>query len=424
MFSRSQNVPVCLRFVSMAMMAVALQGWAWAQETKINKAQVIELVGRVAEGTTTISGVGPTSATIKVVDGDTGAPFALEDGNMATSANATTGLFAAILAAPLYSGQNIQVVALSPAGAQLAQTAKITILGVADWGRVRANFTAGVVMSFNDDFLLSSASPSGGVTSNSQSTLFLALDLEKNWKWGGVKNSVAAAGWVPQKFELAARYMFSTFLEGRLTSVPVSVCSTGSASGSATTASCTGNADNLSTFLSSAKSAEIQGGAYAPILTSVWSYQNAPNALFAAPIARVGFITPTDSVTGSGSAAVNAGQVYNFYAFGARLGHFKLSTDRNSDPELLSYIDVMWGRYSNLESLVAEPGGTVAERRWRVAIETVLKVPSTPLVLGMSANIGQNLLGAPTVQSAKDDVRFFIGAKFDMGRVLAKVPLF
>ena len=213
--------------------------------------------------------------------------------------------------------------------------------------------------------------------------------------------------------------------------MPVSVCTTPGpnlAARAAATPSCTAaTADNFSTFLSSAKSAEIQGGAYLPILTSVWSYQNGPNALFIGPIARVGFITPTDSVTtaGSNTQAVNAGQVYNFYSFGARFGHFKLSSDRNSDPELLSYVDVMWGRYSNLESLVAGTDGTaIVERRWRIVIEGLLKVPSTPLVLGMSANIGQNLLGAPIAQSAKDDVRFFIGAKFDVGKIMAKLPAF
>jgi hypothetical protein len=282
-------------------------------------------------------------------------------------------------------------------------------------------------------------------------------------------NASAAVSTAPRKFELEpgfwhGRTLFSTFVQARLTSVPVSVCTPSTSGGASSSTSCTGSNDNLSTFLSSAKSAEIQGGAYLPILTSVWSYQNAPNALYIAPIARVGFITPTSSATSpttttttspattptptpaanaailaasstgssttsstttSGTQAVNSGEVYNFYAFGVRLGHFKLSSDKNSDPETLSYIDVMWGRYSNLESLVAGTGGgTIAERRWRIAIEALLKIPATPLVLGMSANIGQNLLGAPTVQGAKDDVRFFIGAKFDVGKLMSKLPVF
>jgi hypothetical protein len=244
--------------------------------------------------------------------------------------------------------------------------------------------------------------------------------------------------------------MFTTFFETRLTSIPVSVCQntaptttttptagslalrpaatttpTSTTSSSPCNGSATG-ADALSTFLNSAKSAELQGGAYLPILTSVWSYQGTPNALFIAPIARVGFLTPTGSTT-SGSTSVqpvNTSNFYNFYAFGSRVGHYTLSSDKNSAPELQTYLDVMWGRYSNLETLEQGPNGVGSVRRWRLAIEGVLKVPSTPLVLGVSANIGQNLNGPPTVLAAKDDLRFFIGAKFDIGKVLAKLPQF
>jgi len=43
-------------------------------------------------------------------------------------------------------------------------------------------------------------------------------------------------------------------------------------------------------------------------------------------------------------------------------------------------------------------------------------------VLGVSANIGQNLSGVATMTAAKDDLRFFIGAQFDVGKLVAKLP--
>jgi hypothetical protein len=158
--------------------------------------------------------------------------------------------------------------------------------------------------------------------------------------------------------------------------------------------------------------------------------------LFIAPIAKVGFIAPVGSTasttvtpTGSGTAAVtssqpvNPAQFYNAYSFGGRVGHFKLSPDTNSAPELLSFLDVTVGRFSNLTTLVNNGTATYTTRRWRVAVEGLLKIPATPFTLGMSANVGQNLFGmsAHTVQSAKDDLRFFVGAKFDIGKMIARL---
>jgi len=49
-----------------------------------------------------------------------------------------------------------------------------------------------------------------------------------------------------------------------------------------------------------------------------------------------------------------------------------------------------------------------------------LKVPSTPLVIGFSANLGQTSVGVNTSSVSKraaDDLRFLIGAKFDVGKI-------
>jgi hypothetical protein len=412
----------------------------------------ITIIGRIVEGTTAITGIAADkTASVQVQDMDSKALLALQGSAVSAPADKTTGVFTLNLAEPLYSGERVQfLVNAAPAAVGGGDTAtELDIHALGDWGRVRANFALGAVLSFDNSFqLYNTSSTSTSSSSNtSQATLFLDFNLEKNWVWAGVAPDPKDA----TKLKPTRRVLFSTYFEGRLTSVPVSVCPSSTAatttppaaaayrpeaasgtpasSSSTSSSSCgsgTSGTDALTTFLSSAKSAELQGGAYLPILTSVWSFQNAPNALFIAPLARVGFITPTGSTT-SGSTSVqsvNNSNFYNFYGFGARVGHFKMSNSHNIAPELMSYFDVMFGRYSNLDTLQATPTGTVSVRRWRVAIEGALKVPSTPLILGVSANIGQNLTGPPTVQATKDDLRFFIGAKFDVGKLLAKIPGF
>lgn len=264
--------------------------------------------------------------------------------------------------------------------------------------------------------------------------------------------------------ELESRWGFSSYFETRLTSVPVATCqtatttpATGAGGGTSNANSCPAGT-NTTTFLNSQKSAELIGGAYFPIVVQTWKWNNAPNALFFAPIAKIGFIAPTGSTSTTTQTATTTGatatttiqpvvpsQFYNFYTFGGRIGHLRLSNDRNSAPESLSYIDVGMGRFSNLDTLVPvyydgtplpSPSGgllTAPIRRWRVAVEGLLKIPDTPFSLGMSANVGQNLFApgnnipagaAHTVQAAKDDLRFFVGMKFDLGNLLSKLQTF
>lgn len=100
-----------------------------------------------------------------------------------------------------------------------------------------------------------------------------------------------------------------------------------------------------------------------------------------------------------------------------------MTNSRDEAPETLSYLDFTFGRFSNLESLVQT--STLAasrERLWRISAEGVLKIPSTPLIIGMSANVGMSNPGAPkVVRAAGDDLRFLFGAKFDVSKILAKV---
>jgi Putative Ig domain len=288
-----------------------------------------------------------------------------------------------------------------------------------DWGRVKTYFTSGILLSEDQG-------------SFSQSSLFLSFLLDKAWVLPG-----------PVYGKSRERPGFNTFFETRLTSVPVTAqpCPTAS---STTSGQCTNQSgsDVFNTFLTSQKTARLLVGAYFPVVAKSWTFSGVRNALFIAPLAKVGFDTPTSPINQSqaqGQSAsagnspgtvivpVNNSSFYNFYAYGFRFGHAALPApekERNSPnwavseaPELNSYLDVAWGRFSNLETIL-DNGNHV--RLYRFSLEGLLKIPSTPLAIGFSANLGQEDVGinsANVKQKAADDLRFLIGAKFDVGKI-------
>lgn len=136
--------------------------------------------------------------------------------------------------------------------------------------------------------------------------------------------------------------------------------------------------------------------------------------------------------------------VYNFFSFGVRLGHFRYPrlvkpcplnsqgvptranpTDdcevfEDYGPELVSWLDITTGRWENFELVV--PSGqfdaagnpiTVRERRWRYQAEGRLKIPETPFLVGFDGNFGKG----------PDDLRFGFGIRFDVGRVIQTLKL-
>jgi hypothetical protein len=261
----------------------------------------------------------------------------------------------------------------------------------------------------------------------------------------------------------------NTFFDVRLTSIPVSACNLPNGASGTTSGSCAAPAASpaasptptpvtpppappsptpLDTFLSQRKTARFTVGAYLPFTLTSWTYNKTPNALFIAPLAKVGFDTPagdltniqssttTSSTTGTTTntaqpstvTAVNQTSFYNFYGYGARFGHYGLTSSRNEAPELISYLDVICGRYSNLESLIIPEKGPITPvkrtRLYRLGLEGVLKIPSTPLILGFSANVGQESLGLgphTIVQRAGDDLRFLFGARFDAAKLMSVI---
>lgn len=312
-----------------------------------------------------------------------------------------------------------------------------------DLGRARTYFAGGVVMSAN------------GGNFNSQD-LFLAFDYDKNWLWGGPKiksikhyTKYTREGKDEQKPEIN-RVMFNTFFEARLTAVPVntidctvpanatlSACTKStpaSASSMAARRADTGTAaaatpTNLDTFIASRKAAELQGGAYMPIILTTWVHDKDPYGFTLGPIAKVGFITPTDTVDANGNTvpALSQQNFYTQYGFGTRLGLSKLSYSHDVAPDLISYFDVMMGRYSQFDNNIlpygADPATYRFHRPWRFAFEGAFKIPTLPFMVGVSANVHQNFgLGkSDTVNNAKDDLRFFFGTKFDVGNLFGKL---
>ncbi len=336
---------------------------------------------------------------------------------------ASDGNFSVLLNASLHAGQMLVIQETFSDSSQAVVgttfSMPIPVHFAGDWGRLRTYFTSGILLSHDQG-------------SFSQSSLFLSFLMDKSWVLPGpVANET---GWRPG---------LNSFFETRLTSVPVTAqpCPSGSSS---TGSQCTtqNGADVFNTFLTSQKTARLAVGTYLPLIAKSWTFSGVRNGLFIGPLAKVGFDTPTSPInqsqaqtqsTGAGNPAgnvivpVNDSSFYNFYVYGARIGHMSLPAPEkgrtgddwvvNDAPELNSYLDIAVGRFSNLQTLLTNGGH---RRLYRISLEGLLKVPSTPLVIGFNANLGQSAVGVNTTevrQKAADDLRFLIGAKFDVGKI-------
>ncbi|MEE8587450.1 MAG: hypothetical protein V3T83_21645 [Acidobacteriota bacterium] len=310
-----------------------------------------------------------------------------------------------------------------------APTQSVTT-GNLDWGRLRAYFSTGVILSKeNEDF--------------SEQDPFLGFNLDANWWKSKARNWSGQGSCSNQPDErdklCAPRFMFNSFMDVRLTSIGVNKMEMPDEDDDGGGAMLRLQDDDedegtsVSDLLSSRSAALIQNGFYFPILTTVWKYNNHSNALFVAPLAKIGWqtttengmtVTPADQdgpmpmgVTGimdDPAVMMPEDDVFNFYAFGVRMGHFDLKSmqGRNGDmtgasPQLLSYLDILFGKWENYEITEVINGETAVERPWRLALEGRLKIPRLPFYAGLEANLGQG----------RDDVRFFFGTTFDIGNL-------
>src|SRR5262249_13107489 len=138
----------------------------------------------------------------------------------------------------------------------------------------------------------------------SQKDAFLSFNLEKTWRYA------PHGSW--------SHLLVNTFLDARLTAIPVS------------------NGQPESTVISR-KAALVQMGVFLPMITTAWSRGGASrNALFVAPLAKLGFQTTTH-----GANPALSGDLFSFQGYGVRLGHFEDWGLEGVAPELVSYLEVV-----------------------------------------------------------------------------------
>lgn len=330
-----------------------------------------------------------------------------------------------------------------------------------DWGRVRAYFAGGVIMSKeNENF--------------SQNDVFLDFTIDKNY------------------FASSKRRLlkdFNTFFNARLTSIPVSQPTPApegtdgeggedGEDGEDTDDDTPCNTPDCINFVSSEKAALLQAGVYLPIYGKYTSwlrripveqedvtkrdpskgtrtverrYNYERNALFVAPLAKGGIQTIIGDrlTTTSEGRQFNGDDVFNFYSFGAMLGHYRIPTRRvqctarkdakgndaydrdcivsrdgnrayryirntNLAPELISWLTLTTGRWESF-NIQVPTGEEDAEgnpikrpiRPWRYEALGRLKIPNGPFIVGFDGNFGKG----------PDDLRFIFGMRFDIGKV-------
>lgn len=354
---------------------------------------------------------GPADCHIQLADLSVAASGSTPATTAKTVQTQANGTFALTLATPLMEMEKIRIAQIFPPGTQFpdrdsavarAYSGPIEVPAVADWGRIHADFAAGLLVTNNN--LVSSAD-----TGNfSQAHQFLNLTVEKGWSVPGCyvqrpdgclkklsslerekqsdtetdKNDARQPQKARRRYSPKSDWDYKidsteswwqqhhpgimSYFEGRFTAIPVATAgssssSNGSANSGSSSNSSTSTSPLSSNLLTTAQTARFGGGVYMPALLERWNWHGTPNALFIAPLAKIGF----DSVTGASTINVPAGTpgasssgtvtiepLYNFFGYGARIGHFLLSSTESKAPETQSYIDVILGPYSNLQSYV------------------------------------------------------------------------
>jgi hypothetical protein len=285
----------------------------------------------------------------------------------------------------------------------------IALTNPLDLGRVRYYFTSGIVLSNDQQFQLGS--------SGTQAGLYLGLSADR--------------AWLPLDSKGFRRLNVNSYLDVRLTSVATQQAAAASI---------------LQSFTQSQKAAMFETGVYVPVVVGEpWSNGTNRYSVFAAPLAKAGFVTLTDDPAGASSsnAIPVTGRFYNSYSYGARFGVFRHFASESAAPQLVSYVDFAAGRFGDFEAFrdltleanpnppATQPHDFLLVRPWRYSFEGVFKVPHSPFILGFSANIGtgawpaaRDALGTHPFTQPRDDLRFLFGAQFDFSQFLRAIPQF
>lgn len=283
--------------------------------------------------------------------------------------------------------------------AQIAPTAASNTDPLA-LGRVRYYFTSGVVLSSDHGFQLAS--------SGTQSALFLGLSADRSW--------------LPLDTAGFRRLNLNTYFDTRLTSVPTQ----------------SADVNALTSFTQSEKATAFETGVYLPwIVGEPWQQGQSSYSLFAAPLAKAGFVTLTDAPA---TPLPVTGDYFKFYSYGARLGVFEHFDSKNAAPKMVSFVDITVGRFGDFEAFrdvtpeipdspEAAPRDFRRVRPWRYSFEGLLKLPHSPLVVGFDANVGagawpsyKDATGVHAYTQPRDDLRFLLGAQFDFSKLLKSLP--
>lgn len=299
----------------------------------------------------------------------------------------------------------IEMPAIAAAAAAAPQAADEEELVEYDWGRVRGYFAMGMIFSKERDEF-------------SKQDMFLDFTLDKTYlakPFGPFKN-------------------FNTFFNARLTSIPVTATDVEGEEPEPDPTPENCFTPDCEAFVTSRKAAMMQAGIYLPMYWgfTMWDrnvptgdekFRKETNALFIAPLMKGGILTTTGQQT-SEARQFGGDDVFNFYSFGAMIGHYRLHGKRdgkgfkpNTDvaPELISWLTLSYGRWENFEfetpsGLKDLAGNDILVRRRPYRIEALgrLKIPETPFIIGFDGNFGKG----------PDDVRFLFGGRFDIGKVL------
>jgi hypothetical protein len=354
------------------------------------------------------------------------------------------GEWSVTLEQPLVAGQVVVAEAFTAAGEGADASDGVTVVDPGSWGRARAYFAGGVIFSkSHGDF--------------SQQDLTLAFAIDKGWlqkpdfKLGLEEGelpreardaiemiSMESDACVKADFnrrrtceadarsrirEIRRHYgsqgrlafrQLNTVLDTRLTALPVAVPPEENEGGGGGDGGEAGDVpDNQDQFLASRKGAILQVGVYAPFYgpQTAWVHDGAVNALFVAPLFRAGIqtITGNDDGTPTVNGKGETDDVFHFWGAGFGIGHQKLSGTTSQTPEIVSYLHIVVGK-SEAFQFRREPGGPVIDD-WRTMIEGRLKIPNTPLQVGMDANLGHG----------RDDIRFVFGTRFDIGELFGRL---
>jgi len=409
-------------------------------QTLVTEASPPDEVPQITEGSSQITGTfvnsKPAKARVEVHQGEGIAEY------QEVTVDNSTGAFTVTLKAPLSTDEQVLLFGVDSTSRSGVASMYSVQPSVLDWGRVRAYFTFGLILSSNQT---SSSGASNSFNSNGSSP-YLAFDVDNEWLRPGHSYRTQ-------------RFAINTFFSARLTQIGTSAAGTTPAP--ATPAGTPAAAPSITGFLANQQAGSVQAGFYAPVTITRWDHGGKPFSLFLAPLVKGGFYTTGGSSSNANVTKLTSSSFYKFYGVGARLGlvgehlYARGGVRQGSAPDPWIQLDFMAGRWGNFEDVSPmtltdaktglqtnlcnnyEPDPTQAqcflrERLLRYAFEGTVNIPRTPFIIGFSANVAGQRPKMPNAQLLNglppspgynfivppDDLRFLFGIRLDTKTIL------